>query len=133
MRRCVFLRAALGGCVSVLLAAPLPAAAQLHRNFPADALRGKLVVLAPPMARLNGADARLAPGARIRGPDNLLVLSGAIVGAELVVNYTLDTGGLVHDVWILTDEERARRPWPTTPAEARSWSFDAFAQTWSKP
>jgi hypothetical protein len=36
-----------------------------------------------------------------------LVLSGAIVGQELIVNYTVEPHGLVHDVWILTAAEAA--------------------------
>jgi hypothetical protein len=36
-------------------------------------------------------------------------------------------------VWILTADEAARKPWPTTPAEAQAWSFDPVAQAWTKP
>ena len=46
---------------------------------------------------------------------------------------TVDPYGLVLDVWLLTDAERARQPWPRTPAEAASWRFDAAAQAWSRP
>ena len=35
----------------------------------------------------------------------MLVMSGAIVGQELVVNYTRESAGMVHEVWILTPEE----------------------------
>ena len=126
MLRCVF-PLALGAALA------LPAAAQPSRPFPATALRGDLIVLQPPDVTLNGKPARLAPGARIRGTDNLLQMSAALVGARLVVNYTLDPYGLVHDVWILNDAERQREPWPRTPAQAASWSFDAAAQTWTRP
>lgn len=125
MIRCVTLAAA-------LLACALPAAAQLQRQFPATALRGELVVLQPPEAQLNGRAARLAPGARLRGDDNLLVVSGALAGRRLVVHYTLDTGGLLQDVWVLTAAERARL-WPTTPEQARAWAFEPAAQAWSRP
>ncbi len=117
--------------VGSLLVAP-SASAQIARKFPADALRGALAVTNPPQATLNGAPARLAPGARIRGPNNLFVLSGSVVGQRLLVHYTLDTQGLVKDVWILTPDEAAKRPWPTTPKEAASWEFDASAQTWTR-
>lgn len=110
-----------------------PAAAQVQRNFPAHALRGTLVVGAPPEATLNGQAARLAPGARIRSQDNLLVLSATLSGANLLVHYTLDPLGLVKDVWILSADEAAKRPWPTTPEEAQSWVFDPIAQIWAKP
>jgi len=123
-------------CVLVLLAslwiAVSPAAAQVQRNFPADALRGALVVENVPEITLNGAPARLAPGARIRGQNNLLVMSGSIAGQRQLVHYTVDMQGHVKDVWILTPEEAARRPWPSTPQEAASWSFDSAAQTWTR-
>jgi len=108
-----------------------PALAHVKRNFPADALRGALVVGNVPEATLNGAPVRLAPGARIRGQNNLLVTSGSIEGQRLLVNYTLDMQGQLKDVWILTPDEAAKRPWPTTPQEAARWQFDFAAQTWT--
>ena len=125
MIRCVTLAAALIACA-------LPAAAQMQRNFPANALRGELVVLQPPAAQLNGRPARLAPGARIRGDNNLLVVSGAIANRRLWVHYTLDTGGQLLDVWVLTATELAR-PWPTSPEQARAWAFNPAMQSWSRP
>ena len=84
------------------------------RQFPAPALRGVLEVTAPPEVLLDGRPARLSPGSRIRGPQGELVMSAAIVGQRLVVNYTLEPMGLVHDVWLLTPEEaRVRRPGAT--------------------
>jgi hypothetical protein len=122
-------------CASAALAAFVlvaPACAQsVQRNFPADALRGTLVVTAPPEVTLNGQAARLAPGARIRGQNNMLEMSGSLVGISLVVNYTADTSGLVKDVWILTPDE-TRRPWPTSLEEAQAWVFDPIAQVWSR-
>ena len=109
------------------------AQAQVARQFPAHALRGEIVVLAPPEITLNGDPARLSPGSRIRAQDNMLQLSGGLVGQKLRVNYTVDTLGLVHDVWILRPEEARMRPWPRTSAEAQTWQFDAVSQTWSKP
>jgi hypothetical protein len=110
----------------------LPATAQIARKFPADALRGALVITSPPEVTLNGAAAHLAPGARIRGQNNLFALTGSLVGQRLLVHYTIDNQGLVKDVWILTADEAAKRPWPTTPKEAASWEFDASAQIWTR-
>ena len=118
--------------VAALASLAAPADAQINRPFPATALRGELVVVQPPEVLLNGRAARLAPGARIRGENNLLLTSGAVIGQKLIVNYTQDSGGLL-DVWVLTAEERARWPWPTTQAQAAAWSYDAASQTWSKP
>jgi hypothetical protein len=83
--------------------------------------------------QLNGQPARLAPASRIRGTNNLLVMSGALMGKTAIVNYTLDPLGLVLDVWILTDAERAKQPWPTKAVDAKAWSFDPVAQVWTKP
>ena len=117
----------------VCFSAALPAAAQAQRHFPAAALRGELVVTAPPELLLNRMPARLAPGARIRGADSLQILSGGLVGQRLLVHYTIDLVGNVQDVWVLTPAEAARQPWPTTPQEAAAWRFNPASQTWSKP
>ena len=93
--------------------ASLPALAQSEaavdtlpsRQFPKTVLRGELVVLTPPEITLDGKPERLSPGARIRGADNLLVLSGALVNQKLVVNYLREPAGQVHQVWILTENE----------------------------
>lgn len=103
----------------------------MQRPFPADALRGTLVVGQPPEVAVNGRAARLAPGARIRGQDNMLVMSASIAGRSLAVHYTIDINGDVKDVWILTADELARRPWPTTAEQAARWEFDPVAQTWT--
>ena len=66
---------------------------------------GVLRVVAPPEVLLNGKPVRLSPGARIRGPNNLMVMSASLVGQDLKVLYTLEPLGLVHEVWILTARE----------------------------
>ncbi len=130
---------ALPACTTVLLwvatlmlAAP-PASAQTSRPFPANALRGELVITQPPDALLNGRPVRLSPGARIRGSNNMLQMSGALVGQPLLVHYTFEPSGGVHDVWVLTADEAARKPWPTRPEDAQRWVFNPAAQTWTKP
>ena len=126
MLRCVLLAAA-------ALAIAFPATAQAPRNFPATALRGELVVTAPPEVLLNKQPARLAPGARLRGMDNMMIMSGAAIGQRLRVHYTLDLQGQLLQIWVLTPAEEARKPWPATPQEAATWTFNADAQTWTKP
>jgi hypothetical protein len=125
-------RCALAAVAALCIAAPATAQ-QFHRTFPQDALRGAFVVVEPPQVLVNGVPAQLAPGARIRTQQNMIELSGALIGAKLLVHYTIDTTGLVKDVWILTPAEAARRPWPTTPLEAKTWHFNWQAQTWTKP
>lgn len=118
---------------AVALALAGTAAAQSLRRFPQNALRGALVVVAPPDITLNGEPARLGAGARIRGQDNLMQMSASLVGQKLLVHYTVDAQGLLREVWILTADEAAKSPWPTTAEQAQAWSFDPAAQAWVKP
>lgn len=124
-------RCALAAAAAVCLVSP--AAAQVQRHFPPDALRGALTVTSPSDALMNGKPARLAPGLRIRGQNNMLQMSGTLIGAKLLVHYTRDIDGLIKDVWILTPQEAAKKPWPATPEQAQAWSFDPIAQVWTKP
>lgn len=75
------------------------------RTFPVGTLRGRMTFGVFPEVELDGNAERLAPGARIRNPQNLLVVPSTIGGQYLAVNYRRDAAGLVHDVWILTPEE----------------------------
>lgn len=128
MYRCFI---AVAAVAATTLAAP--AWAQVARQFPENALRGIIAFGQPPVIALNGKPTRLAPGSRIRGDNNLLVMSGELIDKKAVVHYTLDASGLVRDVWILRTEEARVRPWPTSVEEAQAWRFDPVAQTWSKP
>ena len=65
--------------------------------------------------------------------DNVQDMPVAIHGGKFLVHYTVDTSGLVKDVWILTPEEAAKKPWPTRPEEAQAWGFDPIGQVWVKP
>ena len=125
-------RCALAAFAAAVLIAPA-AAQQLQRNFPAGALRGAIVVGNTNEVTLNGRSAQFAPGVRIRDQNNMIQLSAALAGQKLLVHYTIDISGLVKDVWILRPEEAAVRPWPTTPEQAQTWSFDQATQTWSRP
>jgi hypothetical protein len=96
------------GLMSLLLVtlAPAPAAAQeLVRQFPAAAKRGTLQVTQPPNILINGVPERLSPGARIKNPNNMIVLSGSLVGQALLVNYLRDPQGQIHEVWLLNAAE----------------------------
>ena len=120
MNRCFFLRPAavwlLVGLLGLLTSPWALAQSTYVRSFPADALRGTLVVVQPPTVTMNDQEDRLSPGARIRGTNNLLVMSASLVGQTLTVNYTREINGLIHDVWILTDAEAAdKRATGTTP------------------
>jgi hypothetical protein len=75
------------------------------RQFPAAARRATLQVTQPPEVLINGTPARLSPGARIKGSNNLLVMSASLVGTTVLVNYLRDAQGLIHEVWILSAAE----------------------------
>ena len=75
------------------------------RNFPPAALRGELQVQQPPIIAMDGKPDRLSPGVRIRDTNNMLVMSAALVNRPVVVNYVRESGGMVHEVWILNSEE----------------------------
>lgn len=103
-----FLAWALASSLALSLAVPTSALSQVSvRPFPATAKRGTLEVTSPPEVTINGTAARLSPGARIRGANNMLVMSGQIIGKSLTVNYTRDAQGAIHEVWILTEAEAA--------------------------
>ncbi len=92
-----------------LLAGLAQAQAQtLTREAPKDVKPGRLVVTAPPIITLDGKPDRLSPGSRIRDTNNMLLLSGSVVGQSLPVVYRREPSGMVHEVWVLTPEEYAR-------------------------
>ena len=114
MNRCIESRvgAALLACAVLAGSAfllPSAAFAQgIVREVPKDVVRARLVVTAPPEVMLDNKPDRLSPGSRIRGVNNLVQLSGSLVGQVLPVVYRRDAAGLIHDVWILTPEENAK-------------------------
>ena len=105
--RAAFAAAATGFSLLFCLAAPVQAQT-LTRDAPKDVKPARLVVTAPPEITLNGKPDRLSPGSRIRNTQNLIILSGSLVGQELPVVYRRDAAGLVHEAWVLTPAEYAR-------------------------
>lgn len=101
--------------VAACLALASTAALAQVRSFPPNILRGTLEIVQPPIAKMDSKEVRLAPAARIRNTRNMIVMSGALVGERLVVNYTRDSSGLVRDVWILTEDEAALKVPSATP------------------
>lgn len=77
------------------------------RPFPAKAQRGAMQITLPPELLMNGQVERLSPGARIRDANNMMVMSGALAGQTLLVNFVREPLGLVHEVWILNAAEVA--------------------------
>ena len=94
------------GLMSLLILVAEPVSAQgLVRQFPAAAKRGTLEVTQPPNILINGQPERLSPGARIKNPNNMIVLSGNLVGQPVLVNYLRDPQGQIHEVWLLNAAE----------------------------
>ncbi|MDT7516679.1 hypothetical protein [Rhodoferax mekongensis] len=114
MNRCTLLLCAMSLATSCALAQTGPISKNLTttngsvvavRSFPSNALRGTLIVQAPPEVLLDTKADRLSPGARIRGANGMLALSATLVGQTLPVMYTREPNGMLHDVWILTELE----------------------------
>jgi hypothetical protein len=135
---------ALGGLASVQVRAQAQGQAALPtlpqaptpvpRKFSQNTLRGSITFGDYPQVSLNGQLTRLAPGGRLRNQRNLVISAAPLTGQSAVVNYTLDLGGnQVRDVWILRPEELAVTPWPTTPNQALTWTFNPVSQTWTPP
>jgi len=76
------------------------------REAPKDVKPAIIAVSAtPPIIAVDGQPDRLSPGARIRDPNNMLVLSGVLAGKSVYSVYKRDAAGLVHEVWLLTPQE----------------------------
>lgn len=120
MKRCSSTAMLAAWCLSLasgMLAVVADAGAQTAaRQFPPNVQRGIMTVVAPPAVTINGAAMRLSPGVRIRGPNNMLLMSGALIGQPYAVNYLLEPQGLVREVWILSQAEVDALPkgWDTT-------------------
>ena len=82
------------------------AAAQM-RAIPGEAKRAEIRHLQDRVVELNGARARLSPGAQVRDAENRLIVPTAIPPYALV-KYLLDAQGEVRRVWILSPAEAAQ-------------------------
>jgi hypothetical protein len=91
------------------LAATAAFSQAVMRDAPKDVKPGVIAVSAtPPIIQVDGKVDRLSPGARVRDRNNMLVLSGALAGKTLYTVYRRDSAGLVHEVWLLNEEEYAK-------------------------
>jgi hypothetical protein len=84
----------------------MAASAQL-RTIPPEAKRGTIEHVHDMIVAIDGVRKRLAPGAQIRGPSNLIVLPIS-VPAGAPVKYLLNSEGMVQQVWVLGPEEAAQ-------------------------
>ena len=98
--------AAIAAFAAALLGAG-PAFAQF-RPIPDDAKRGEIRPVREMVVEIDGKQMLLSPGSQIRGPENRIILPTALPQAPQLVKYVVDREGLVHRVWILTQEEAAK-------------------------
>src|SRR5262245_13219504 len=91
------------------LAAAAVCAQTVVREAPKDVKPAIIAVSAtPPVITVDGNADRFSPGARVRDRNNMLVLSGALAGQTLYTVYRRDGAGLVHEVWLLDEQEYAK-------------------------
>ncbi len=95
----------------VMLSAFAGAGAQM-RSLPPDAERGVIRPLEGMVVSINGRPMQLAPGAVIRGPDNLIIVPSAMPAAGARAEYLIDANGQISKVWLVTPEEAARKRQP---------------------
>ena len=96
------------GALAALAFAATSVGAQIttERGAPLGVKPALIAVSAtPPIIQVDGKDDRFSPGARIRDRDNRLVLSGGLAGKTVYSVYKRDASGLVHEVWLLNEEE----------------------------
>ncbi len=93
--------------IALALVAIGDASAQL-RAIPDDAKRAQLRYVREMIVEIDGDRVLLSPGSQIRSVDNRIVLPSSLPQESLLVKYMTDAGGLVHRVWILSQEEAAR-------------------------
>jgi hypothetical protein len=95
--------------LAVSLAATAAVAQTVMRDAPRDVKPAVIAVSAtPPLITVDGKEDRLSPGARLHDRNNMLVLSGGLAGKTLYTVYRRDSFGLVHEVWLLNEEEYAK-------------------------
>jgi hypothetical protein len=79
------------------------------RGAPLDVKPALIAVSAtPPIIAVDGKPDRFSPGVRVRDRNNHLVLTGQLAGKSLYTVYRRDAAGLVHEVWLLDQEEFAK-------------------------
>ena len=93
-----------------LLSAGFAQAQTIVRNMPAGVKPGVLAVQnINGSITMDGKPDRFTPGVRVHDINNMLVLSGQLVGRTVYTVYKREsTTGQVHEVWLLTPEEFRR-------------------------
>ncbi len=93
--------------VIVLLGVFSGAGAQM-RPLPADTESGTIRHVQGMTVSINGKPMQLAPGATIRGRNNLIMVPTALPPEGAAAEYLLDANGQITRVWLVSPEEAAR-------------------------
>lgn len=95
--------------LSIVAASAASAQIESIRSAPKDVKPAIIAVSAtPPIIQVDGKDDRFSPGVRIRDRENRLVLTGGLAGKSVYTIYKRDAAGLVHEVWLLNEQEYAK-------------------------
>ena len=95
--------------LSIVAASTASAQIESIRSAPKDVKPAIIAVSAtPPIIQVDGKDDRFSPGVRIRDRENRLVLTGGLAGKSVYTIYKRDAAGLVHEVWLLNEQEYAK-------------------------
>jgi hypothetical protein len=98
----------LAALVAGLALAGAVAQTKVLRTLPEDAKRGTLSHVRENVVSLDGRQIKLAPGAQIRGANNLIVQPTALPKDSLV-KYQLNGSGELFRAWVLTADETAAK------------------------
>jgi len=101
--------------VGLALAGAAVAQTTVFRTLPQDARSGYLSHVRENLVNLDGRQMRLAPGAQIRGANNLIVVPTALPKDSLV-KYQLNGSGELFRAWVLTAEETAAKDKSSPPS-----------------
>jgi hypothetical protein len=105
----------LAGLAGALALAGAVAQTSVLRTLPEDAKRGTLSHIRDNLVSLDGRQTKLAPGAQIRGANNLILVPTALPKDSLV-KYQLNGSGELFRAWVLTTEETAAKDKSAPPA-----------------
>ena len=97
--------------VLVLLSVFSGAGAQT-RALPADTESGTIRHIQGMTVSIDGKPMQLAPGATIRGQNNLIIVPTALPPGGAAAEYLVDASGQISRVWLVTPEEAARERAP---------------------
>lgn len=84
-----------------LLATLACTAAAYERPFPTNAKRGTMTPAIYPAIIIDGKERVLSPGAQIFNADNLIEMPASLRDSDVAVNFTENSQGQIHRIWIL--------------------------------